>query len=523
MKRDNRTRRGSLPITHKLADTERSQSHNPRADVGAEGGILHVKKHIQRRTLARGLQEDAEAEPETLKAQHLRPSTKSRRLPPKADPLSKDNLRLFNEVMDPGTYSIPLLKRTSSRRSIGTSEPETVRSQRSSNTAAYYRYKGLAAADIIIHADPPDDIQAVVDRIVNAEISDDRRDHLRDISIGFHRACKETVKAAAGEDDFIDILYTALKAMSTDTILFRAKADWREELKPVPPQLDLDLSFLGDLKAIESRQGGPNDTSAPPPKRQQQSTSQTYISPQSSSVDAVDSTPDDRPPADTAFPISRPSQEKPRESYPIKTPRPDLSIGLKETAVFMALSRSRNGTVTWAKRFLEKLENTRVSSERDGLMEPLLVTIPTQRASDLVFPFAVVEGKAYSTGKQVFEAQNQAAVSGASALKIQLSLNELTKRSTSTDALDSPSKEQAPLFFSICTEGPSHELWAHYTHIEDDFRKFNMKLLKICNGILLEGVEDFIIAVDNVLRWGTGPFLESVVERLGKVAKKTGV
>jgi hypothetical protein len=46
-------------------------------------------------------------------------------------------------------------------------------------------------------------------------------------------------------------------------------------------------------------------------------------------------------------------------------------------------------------------------------------------------------------------------------------------------------------------------------------------LLAICNGLLLESVQDFIVAVDNVLRWGTGEFLNSVVERLGKVAKNT--
>lgn len=40
--------------------------------------------------------------------------------------------------------------------------------------------------------------------------------------------------------------------------------------------------------------------------------------------------------------------------------------------------------------------------------------------------------------------------------------------------------------------------------------------------MLVEGVEDFIIAVDDVLRWGTGPFLDSVVGRLGEVAGKIG-
>ena len=55
---------------------------------------------------------------------------------------------------------------------------------------------------------------------------------------------------------------------------------------------------------------------------------------------------------------------------------------------------------------------------------------------------------------------------------------------------------------------------------EGSVRRFDMKLLMSCSGTLLESVEDFITAVDNVLRWGAGPFLKSVVERLGIVAKK---
>ena len=161
-------------------------------------------------------------------------------------------------------------------------------------------------------------------------------------------------------------------------------------------------------------------------------------------------------------------------------------------------------------------------NEQGGPAEPLLIIMPMESESGLVFPFAVVEGKACSTDKPIFEAQNQAAVSGASGLKIQLSLDKLVKR-LHPEKPPIPSKNEPPLFFSICTEGPYHELWAHYTLMEDGMRKFKMELLKICNGVLLEGVEDFIVAVDNVLRWGTGPFLESVVDRLADVAREAAI
>jgi hypothetical protein len=91
----------------------------------------------------------------------------------------------------------------------------------------------------------------------------------------------------------------------------------------------------------------------------------------------------------------------------------------------------------------------------------------------------------------------------------------------SSDVRPIPS-DITPLFFSVCTECPYHELYAHYTYIEDGVRKFSQTLLEICNGLLLKSVVEFMIAVDNVLRWGTGRFLASIVERLEILARKAG-
>jgi hypothetical protein len=168
-----------------------------------------------------------------------------------------------------------------------------------------------------------------------------------------------------------------------DHIVFRTKADWREELKPIPQQSNLNLSFLVDFSAMDS-----DDASAPPPpKRQQQSISQTYISPQPSMIDALGSAPDNRPPQSDTMPppASRPLPEKVKETS-LKTPRPDISMGTKETALISALSAltSQNLNNTSAKQFLEELEDIMVPSERGGPAEPLLIAVPTQRASDLL-------------------------------------------------------------------------------------------------------------------------------------------
>lgn len=69
------------------------------------------------------------------------------------------------------------------------------------------------------------------------------------------------------------------------------------------------------------------------------------------------------------------------------------------------------------------------------------------------FPFSLVEGKSYATCRAVYEAQNQAAVSGACSLKILHGLDGLVFKSKP----GSNSKGQ-PIVFSVCTEGPIHQL-----------------------------------------------------------------
>jgi len=270
------------------------------------------------------------------------------------------------------------------------------------------------------------------------------------------------------------------------------------------------------------------ETLVPYSKRQQLSAGQMHSSPQSPTPDIFNPAPVNRPQESGTMPPPLTSVNQ-RGGSPIKTPRPDISIGIDVTALTSALS-SQGFDILEAQRFLRQLQNSTVHREPDGPQEPMLISTPSLLATDLAFPFTVVEGKAYSTGKQVFEAENQAAVAGACGLKIQPCLDELVKKATCTPAqgqpptgshvLPTPPKGQPALFFSICTEGPIHELWGHWADSRRGLHRFHMKLLRSCHAVLLEGVEDFIVAVDNVLRWGAGPFLESVVDRLGKVAGK---
>lgn len=211
---------------------------------------------------------------------------------------------------------------------------------------------------------------------------------------------------------------------------------------------------------------------------------------------------------------------KKQEHSSLKTPRPDISMGIKLTSLTSALSSQGLNKIK-ARKFLVWMQNEMVMHEPDGLLEPMLIPIPAPRALDLAFPSAVVEGKAYSTGKQIFEAENQAAVSAACGLKIQLDLNDLVDHATETSGAHSTlSDAEPPLFFSVCTQGPIHELWAHWTVMEDETRVFQSKLVDSCNALLPSHGEEFLSKLHNVCAWGTGSFMESVVERLGKVARQ---
>lgn len=460
--------------------------------------------------------QDPEAEAEAEGPERVRPSKQRRRLPPRRHELSEGNLSVLREEMDSAANNAPALKRTSSRRSIAPSEADTARSQRSSTTTSVYRHKNLAAFEIHIHAEPLDFIQVTIDGIVNAEVCEERRAEIRVISQQFRDSCLDNVRAQSGEDDFVDPLHTALRALGLKNLCTHEKADWREELKPVIPQEShFSSSFMADVEQLEVE-----DALAPPRKRQQKSTGKTYMSPESSMTNAPTPLLANDSQGSSTMPPPPPSiLEKEGDRSSLKTPRPDISMGIQLTALISALS-SQNLNKVKARKFLTWLQNEMVEQEPDGPLEPMLISVPAPRALDLAFPFAVVEGKAYSTGKQIFEAENQAAVSGACGLKIQLDLDDLVEHTTSSGALPTSSNTEPRLFFSICTQGPIHELWAHWTVVEDSVRMFDSKLLDSCNALLLGRAEDFIVKLNNVGVWGIGPFMKSVVERLGKVARK---
>lgn len=107
----------------------------------------------------------------------------------------------------------------------------------------------------------------------------------------------------------------------------------------------------------------------------------------------------------------------------------------------------------------------------------------------------MIEGKAYATGKTVFEAENQAAVSGSCMINLQRQLSGLFKAVfPSSERIINPEGGKTPLAFSICTQGPIIEFW------------------------VADGLEDFFILLECLISWYKTDFLEEIADELFDLA-----
>lgn len=351
-----------------------------------------------------------------------------------------------------------------------------------------------------------ENIQTTIKDIVNAKFPEQRRVELDIVAKEFRGGCLKNVRAQTGEDDFIDPLHTAIKALRLKDICIREKAAWRSELKPsIRQQSHFSSSFMAGIQYLED-----DDFSASLPGRQQQHTHE-YMSPESSMTNASTlSAKNSQETSTKPPPILIPEKE---DRSPVKTPLPDLSIGIDLDALISALSQDLDEDK--ATEFIDWLQKEMVQHEPGVPLEPLLILVPAPRALDLAFPFAVVEGKAYSTGKQIFEAENQAAVSMACAHNILHRLDRMANRGKIVNT-------QPRVLFSITTQGPIHELWAHWTVVRGGARTFESKLWDSWNGLVQERAVEFIVKLNNVCVWGIGSFMKSMVDDLGKVAIQAG-
>lgn len=209
--------------------------------------------------------------------------------------------------------------------------------------------------------------------------------------------------------------------------------------------------------------------------------------------------------------MSPPFKAEPESS--LKTPRPDISVGIL-TGVVTEQMQSHDLDRIAARNLLDALQH---KIKNPKTPEPMLCSNPTQRGLPLRFPFLIVEGKSHATGNHIFEAENQAGVAGPCALKILHDLDHLVEFVTCPSEHENA---ETRLVFSICTQGPFHALYAHYDSLINEIREFHMTVIATCRAPIETEVVRWLMAVDNVLTWGSTDFLNGVVKGLRIVANK---
>ena len=183
--------------------------------------------------------------------------------------------------------------------------------------------------------------------------------------------------------------------------------------------------------------------------------------------------------------------------FKLKDPRPDICVGLSDESLTNALERTKGRSA--ARSFLFDLQDTST-----------LISDPHATPLSLRFPFLVVEAKSGATGGNLYQAQNQAAVSGSSALRIFQSLSDLHAQ-----RLDTEAQASLNLVVSITTEGPIQEFWLHFQrHKEEDFY---MVCIGSSRTTLKDSSLEFVRRLSAVLRWGNSILRERILDMLEEI------
>ncbi|KAA6406610.1 MAG: hypothetical protein FRX48_09542 [Lasallia pustulata] len=380
-------------------------------------------------------------------------------------------------------------KRPFSRQSISAGFTHVTPSAESSKattkgtgTYAHYRWVTLDRARVYVcSSPPPKDIQVRIDAVIERETSEERKLEVTAIAQQLCADFVPVLNGAGKEDDSVEPIYRALSVLDKNQKCeFPRKMDWAPSLKP-----HVALFFWR----------------LPSPDRSNVDADEADVSPSKRIQIGTTSNSADRPQTTMALP--RPPLLQPQEGNALlKTPCPDITMGLRHPTMVNTLV-AKGISEDQADGFLKFLQE-----------QHRLCSSPSQQGVPIRFPVLVVEGKSYSTSKFVFEAQNQAAVSGSCMINMQLQLDELFE-----SFAPGPYTKKAPLAFSICTEGPHIELWVHYTTSTNGRRNYNMSILKTCHALLLAGVVDFLVVVDKVLSWASSEFADDVAELLASVER----
>ena len=174
----------------------------------------------------------------------------------------------------------------------------------------------------------------------------------------------------------------------------------------------------------------------------------------------------------------------------VKTPRPAFTIGLHDSAIAGKLNR--HGLSNYQKATLLDYQGK-------------LCSDPTPDLLNVRFPILVIESKTYASKNSVFEAENQAAVSGSYLVNLQQRFLNFCKNLPDSEACAIPTGLETPLAFSICTKGPIIELWAHHrSDYCSEGRRIPLhyvNILSICHESLEGGLQGIFMHLESLMSW----------------------
>ena len=180
------------------------------------------------------------------------------------------------------------------------------------------------------------------------------------------------------------------------------------------------------------------------------------------------------------------------QTSPLETPQPAVTVGFSHRSLVEEISEIGPSQAK-IDQFLRKYQT---NAE--------LYTSPARSGAGCRFPFLTVESKSYSSGDGMFEAQNQAAVSGACITNLLKGIPDFDDRHSHHSLLS-----ETPVW-SICTDGSILQLWVHYTTTQDGHRFYCSKLYDACQIPVVEQVTRFLINVDKIFVWATSELLSYI-------------
>jgi hypothetical protein len=186
------------------------------------------------------------------------------------------------------------------------------------------------------------------------------------------------------------------------------------------------------------------------------------------------------------------------------TPKPDITIGLAHNA--------------FEQRHQRRLVDQQVSR--------LILSDPHAANMGIRFPFLIVEAKGLGLSGSLVSAQNQAAVGGASMLRILKDLSYQAACNTSMDptcesqTLDSRLMSSSTttaglqsnlaLCSSIVTEGTAYELWVRFEHEG----AFHMEQVRSWRTTREHEAQGLVHSLARIMEWGRGSFIDFIVQHL---------